>query len=71
MDDQACKKYYEEVVCVPEDLKVAASDDLHRGGDDEDEAERDNHPCNPSNGGEHDIGGSLRYNQPKNTELIT
>lgn len=36
MNDKASEKDNEQVMRVPEDLKVAASDDLHGGGDDED-----------------------------------
>lgn len=36
MNDKAGEKDDEQVMRVPEDLEVAASDDLHGGGDDED-----------------------------------
>lgn len=59
MDDQPNEEHHEEVVRVPEDLKVAAADDLHGGGDDEDECEGDDDPCDPSQGGKHKVGRSL------------
>lgn len=49
----------EEVVGVPEDLEVAASDDLHGGGDDEDEGQSDDDPGEAGDGGEDEVGGDL------------
>lgn len=36
MNDKASEEDDKQVMCVPEDLEVAASDDLHGGGDNED-----------------------------------
>lgn len=63
MDDQANEEDDKEVVRVPEDLKVAAADDLHGGGDDEDESECDDDACDPGQRCEHKVGGSLEKEQ--------
>lgn len=59
MKDEPCEEDDEEVVGVPEDLEVAASDDLHGGGDDEDEGQSDDDPGEAGDGGEGEVGGNL------------
>lgn len=53
MENQADEEDDEEVMGVPEDLKVGPADHLHGRGDDEDEGQRDGHARQSSNGGEH------------------
>lgn len=59
MEHQADEKDDEQMVCVPEHLKIRPADDLHGGSDDEYESQRDDHTCQPGNGGEHDNGWAL------------
>lgn len=59
MENESGEEDDEEMVGVPEDLEVAASDDLHRGGDDEDEGEGDDHPREARDRGEDKVGGDL------------
>lgn len=59
VDNQTGKEDDEEVMCVPEDLKVASSDDFHGGGDDQDERQSDDDPCEASDGGEHNVDWNL------------
>jgi len=59
MKDEAGEEDDEEVMGVPEHFKVAASDDLHGGGDDEDECQSDDDTCEASDGGEDKVGGNL------------
>lgn len=59
VEDKTGEEDDEEMVRVPEDLKVAASDDLHGGSDDEDEGQSDDDPCEASDGGEDQVGWSL------------
>lgn len=59
MKDEPGKEDDEEVVGVPEDLEVAASDDLHGGGDDEDEGQSDDDSGEAGDGGEDEVGGNL------------
>lgn len=59
VENQSGEEDDEEVVGVPEDFKVTASDHLHRRGDDEDEGEGDDHPREACDGGEDQVGGDL------------
>lgn len=59
VEDKSGEEDDEEVVGVPEDFEVAASDHLHGGGDDEDEGQGDDHPCEACDGGEDEVGGDL------------
>ena len=59
MDDQADEEDDKEVVRVPEDLKVGPADDLHGGGDDEDEAEGDDDARDARQAGQGEVGGGL------------
>lgn len=52
VDDEANKVDEEEVVCVPENLKVVPPDELGGGRDHEDERQRDDDPGQPRDGGE-------------------
>lgn len=52
MDDEANEVDEEEVVRVPEDLKVVPADELGGRRDHEDERQRDDDPRQPRNGGE-------------------
>lgn len=60
VDDEASKVDNEEVVCVPEDLKVVPADELRGGCDHEDECQRDDDPCQPWDGGEGHILDGLQ-----------
>ena len=53
MQNQANEEDDEEVVGVPEHLKVWPPDDLHGWGDDEDEGQGDSHTRQTSDCGEH------------------
>lgn len=59
--DETGEEDDEEVVRVPEDLKVAAPDDLHGGSDDEDEGQSDDDTGEASDGGEDEVGGDLLW----------
>lgn len=59
MEDEAGKENDEEVVGVPEDLEIAASDDLHGRRDDEDEGQGDDDAREAGDGGEDKVGGNL------------
>lgn len=59
MEDEAGEEDDEEVVGVPEDLKIAASDHLHGGGDDEDEGQGDDDAREARDGGEDEVGRDL------------
>lgn len=59
VEDESGEEDDKEVVGVPEDFKVAASDHFHRGGDDDDESEGDDHPSEARDGGEDKVGGDL------------
>ena len=59
MEDETSEENDEEVVGVPEDLEVTASDDLHGGGDDEDEGQSDDDACEAGDGGEDKVGWNL------------
>lgn len=59
MNHQTNEEDHEEVVGVPENLKVAASDDLHGGGDDEDESQSDDDAGEASDGGEDKVRRGL------------
>lgn len=61
MENESDEEDDEEVVGVPEDFEVAASDHLHRGSDDEDEGKGDDHPREARNGGEGKVGGDLLW----------
>lgn len=63
VEHQADEEDYEEMVGVPEDLKVRPTDHLHGGTDHEDESQRDHDACQPCNGGERDEGGALQHNR--------
>lgn len=52
MDDKPSKVDDEEVMRVPEDLKVVPADELSGGRDHEDERQRDDDPRQPRDGGE-------------------
>lgn len=75
VEDEAREEDDEEVVGVPEDLKVAASDDLHGGGDDEDEGQSDDDPREAGDGGEDEVGWNLLrvlgHKEGKKTKLKT
>lgn len=60
VEHQADEEDDEEMVCVPEHLEVGPADDLHGGGDDEDERQRDSHARQPGDGGEHYDGRVLQ-----------
>lgn len=59
MEDEAGEENDEEVVGVPEDLEIAASDHLHGRGDDEDEGQGDDDAREAGDGGEDKVGGNL------------
>lgn len=59
MEDEAGEENDEEVVGVPEDLEIAASDDLHGRRDDEDEGQGDDDAREAGDGGEDKVGGNL------------
>lgn len=59
MEDEAGEENDEEVVGVPEDLEIAASDDLHGRRDDEDEGQGDDDAREAGDGGEGKVGGNL------------
>lgn len=59
VEDESGEEDDEEVVGVPEDFEVAASDHLHGGRDDEDEGQGDDHPREARDGGEDKVGGDL------------
>lgn len=59
VNNQTGEKDDEEVMRVPEDLEVAASDDLHGGGDDEDESQGDDDTSQSSDRREGKVGGDL------------
>lgn len=69
MEHEADEEDDEEVVCVPEDLEVGAADDLHGGGDDEDEGQRDGHARQPRDGGEHHDGRALHRRSDWRSEV--
>lgn len=52
MKDQACKENDEEVVGVPEHLKVASPNHLHGWCNHKDKRKSDHNSCKPSNGSE-------------------
>lgn len=66
MEDQADEEDDEEVMGVPEDLKVGPTDHLHGRGDDKDEGQCNGHTCQSSDGGEH---GDGRVLQPQTKAL--
>lgn len=45
VEDETSEEDDEEMMRVPEDFKVVASDDLHGRGDDEDEGQSDDDAC--------------------------
>lgn len=53
VEDQADEEDDEEVMGVPEDLKVGSADYLHGRGNDEDEGQCDGHARQSSDGSEH------------------
>lgn len=59
MEDEAGEENDEEVVGVPEDLEIAASDDLHGRRDDEDEGQGDDDAREAGDGGEGKVGRNL------------
>lgn len=59
MEDKAGEENDEEVVGVPEDLEIAASDDLHGRRDDEDEGQGDDDAREAGDGGEGKVGRNL------------
>lgn len=59
MEDETGEENDEEVMRVPEDFKIAASDDLHGGGDDQNEGQSDDDTCQAGDGGEDKVGGNL------------
>lgn len=59
MEDETGEEDDEEVMRVPEDLEVAASDDLHGRGDHEDEGQRDDDAGESGDGGEDEVDGNL------------
>lgn len=59
MEHQADEEDDEQMMGVPEHLKVRPADDLHGRSDDEDEGQRDGHARQPGDGGEHDNGRAL------------
>lgn len=59
MENQTGEEDDEEVMRVPEDFEVAASDDLHGGGDHEDEGQGDDDTCEASDGGEGEVDWDL------------
>lgn len=61
MEDQPSKENDEEMVGVPEDLKVATPNDLHGWGDDEDEGQGDDDPREPSDGSKCYVGRCLGH----------
>lgn len=61
MKDETNKEDDEEVVDVPEHLEVAAPDDLHRGGDDQDERQSDDDPGEAGDGCEGKFNGFLLW----------
>lgn len=63
MDDEASEVDEEEVVCVPEKLKVVPADELSGGRDHEDESQRDDHPCQPRDGRESHVLNGLQGQQ--------
>ena len=63
MDDEAGEVDEEEVVRVPEDLKVVPADELGGGRHHEDERQRDDDACQPRDGGEGHILDGLQGRQ--------
>lgn len=63
MDDETGKVDEEEVVRVPEDLKVVPADKLGGGRDHEDERQRDDDPRQPRDGGEGHVLNGLQGQQ--------
>lgn len=61
MKDESSEEDDEEVVGVPEDFKIAASDDLHGGSDDKDEGQSDDDPSEASDGGEDKVSWNLLW----------
>lgn len=59
VEDKTSKEDDEEMMRVPEDFKVAASDDLHGRGDDEDQGQSDDDACKASDGGEDEVDRNL------------
>lgn len=59
MKDEAREEDDEEVMGVPEDFEVAASDDLHGGRDDEDEGQSDDDSREAGDGGEDKVSWNL------------
>lgn len=69
--DEASEENDEEVVRVPEDLEIAASDDLHGGRDDEDEGQGDDDAREAGDGGEDKVGRNLlRILESSSTENL-
>lgn len=59
--DESSEEDDEEVVGVPEDFKIAASDDLHGGSDDKDEGQSDDDSSEASDGGEDKVSWNLLW----------
>lgn len=59
MNDETSEEDDEEMMGVPEDLEVAASDDLHGRRDDEDQGQSDDDACDASDRREDEVGGDL------------
>lgn len=53
MDHQSDEKDDEEVMGEPEHLKIGPANDLHGGGNDEDEGKGDYYACQSCDRGEH------------------
>lgn len=73
MEDQADEEDDEEVMGVPEDLKVGPTDHLHGRGDDKDKGQCNGHTSQSSDGGEHGDGWVLQpqTKAPSQTRLGT
>lgn len=62
MDDKASEVDDEEMVRVPEDLEIAPADELHGGGNHEDQRHSDDHACQARDGSECHVRWSLQEN---------
>lgn len=71
MDDEASEVDEEEMVCVPEELKVVPADELGGGRDHEDECQRDDHPREPRDGRESHVLDGLQGQQAGSGEQGT
>lgn len=59
MENKTSEEDDKEMMGVPENLKVAASDNFHGRGDDEDESQSDDHTCEAGNRSENQVGWGL------------